>query len=266
MSGLTLSVDVSGLVPIQRKLVLTERQLEIAKQRTVLFGARVTHEAEVDEMKRCFSAPTDFTLKAFRVTFDKQRITSTVEIKDGYWTRSQNYLETQRYGGKRRFKAFENALTKLGVIPNGWMAVPGDGAEMNSFGNINVGQIRQVLSWFNAAEMVAGSMQNIHEKGRNKRRKGTKKSRGFEYFAAQPGFRTGRRSWVNGQTQTLQPGIYKRTYFGFGSAIKPVLIFVKGTSYKPIFKFDEVAQRTINTKVKPYMEKVLDQEVMKLWK
>lgn len=266
MSGLTLSVDVSGLVPIQRKLVLTERQLEIAKQRTVLFGARVTHEAEVDEMKRCFSAPTDFTLKAFRVTFDKQRITSTVEIKDGYWTRSQNYLETQRYGGVRRFKAFENALSRVGVLPAGWFAVPGEGAAMDSFGNMRVGQIRQILSWFDAAELVAGSMQNMRQKGRDKRRKGTKKARGFEYFAAQPGFRVGRGSWVEGQTQRLHPGIYQRSYFGFGSAIKPVLIFVKGTSYKPIFKFDEVAQRTINTKVKPYMEKVLDQEVMRLWK
>jgi len=265
MSGVSIQIDVSGLVPLSKKLELTERQLEIVKQRTVLYAGRVVKEAEVEEMKRCFNAPTNFTLNAFRVTFDKKNITSTVEIKDGYWTRSQNYLETQRYGGRRRFKAFETYLSRVGALPNGWLAVPGEGAEMDSFGNMKVGQIRQILSWFDANEWVAGSTQNMGQKGRDKRRKGTKKTRGFEYFSSQPGFRTGRGSWKNGQTQKLQPGIYRRTYFGFGSAIKPVLIFVKGASYKPIFNFDQVAQRTIETKVKPYMESAIQREVSKIW-
>jgi len=265
MSGVAIRIDVSGLVPLSKKLDLTNRQLEIVKQRTVLYAARVVKDAEVEEMKRCFNAPTNFTLNAFRVTFDKKNITATVEIKDGYWTRSQNYLETQRYGGKRRFKAFENALSRKGVLPSGWLAVPGEGADIDSFGNMKVGQIRQILSWFDAAEMVLGSTQNMGQKGRDKRRKGTKKSRGFEYFSAQPGFRTGRGSWKNGQTQRLQPGIYRRTYFGFGSAIKPVLIFVKGAGYKSVFQFEEVAQRTIDTKVRSYMEQAIQREASKIW-
>lgn len=262
--GSSSTIDVSDLVALGKKVELTERQFEIVKQRAVLYAARVVKEAEVEEMKRCFNSPTNFTLNAFRVTFDKKNITSTVEIKDGYWTRSQNYLETQRYGGKRRFKAFELALSAVGVLPHGWLAVPGQGAEMDSFGNMKAGQIRQILSWFDAAERVLGSTQNMGTKGRDKRRKGTKKSRGFEYFAAQPGFRIGRGSWKNGKTQTLTPGIYRRTYFGFGSAIKPVLIFVKEASYKPIFKFDEVAQRTIETKVKPFMQAAVQQEIDKV--
>ena len=261
---MALVIQVQGLVAQQNRLLLSQRQIEIATQRAVLKTAQAVREAEVDEMKRCFSSPTRFTLNAFKTTFDKARITATVEIKDGYWTRSQNYLKTQSISGERRRKAFENALQRVDVLPAGWMVVPGDAADLDSFGNISVGQIRQILSWFDAAELVAGSTQNMGQKGRDKRRKGTKTKRGFEYFAALPGNRSGRGSWKNGRTQNLEPGIYRKTAFGFGSAIKPVLIFVKDTNYKPRFMFDQVANQTIDRVLKPELNAAIQKELNKL--
>lgn len=239
-----ISYRIEGLDKLQSALTLAPGRFEIALQRTLIKTAQAVVKAEQDEIGRVFDRPTRFTLGALTTKFDKSAMTATVEVKDGYWLRSNNYLATQIHGGVRRMKAFEIALQRTGVMPVGWKAVPGEGAEIDAFGNMAVGQIRQILSWFDAAGMVAGSTQNMGEKGRDKKRRGAKKSRGFEYFAVHSGYRMGRGSWKNGRVQNLMPGIYKRTSFGFGIAIKPVLIFVRSTTYAPRFRFYEVARKT----------------------
>lgn len=240
------------------------RAIEIATQRALIGAGREVKDAEVKEMQRVFDRPTRWTLNSFQVTLDKARMEARVEIKDGYWYRADNYLQTQIEGGGRKHKAFETALRRVGVLPTGWFVVPGQKAALDGFGNISVGQIRQILSWFDAAEMVAGSTQNMGEKGRERRRKGTKKRRGFEYFVAHPGSRVGRGSWKNGRRQNLQPGVYRRTAFGFGSAIEPILIFVQRATYKPRFDFYGVAQRTIDREFKPRLDAALQLELDRL--
>lgn len=241
------------------------RAVEIASQRALLHTAREVKGAEVREMGRVFDRPTRWTLNSFQVRLDKAAMQARVEIKDGYWYRADNYLQTQIEGASsRRQKAFEKALQAVGVLPAGWFAVPGEKAALDGFGNMSVGQIRQILSWFDAAEMVAGSTQNMGEKGRERRRKGTKKRRGFEYFVAHPGSRVGRRSWKNGRRQNLQPGVYRRTSFGFGSAIEPILIFVKRATYEPRFDFYGVAKRTIDREFKPRLDAALQLELDRL--
>lgn len=240
------------------------RAVEIASQRALLHTAREVKDAEVREMGRVFDRPTRWTLNSFQVRLDKAAMQARVEIKDGYWYRADSYLQTQIEGGGRKHKAFETALRRVGVLPAGWFVVPGEKAALDGFGNISVGQIRQILSWFDAAEMVAGSTQNMGEKGRAKRRKGTRARRGFEYFVARPGSRVGRGSWKNGRRQNLQPGVYRRTAFAFGSAIEPILIFVQRVAYKPRFDFYGVAQRTVDREFKPRLDAALQLELDRL--
>lgn len=241
-----MKIDVQGLIPLQNYLKASQKQIEIATQRAILKTAQHVVKAEQEEIKKVFDKPTNFTLNALTIKVDKPKISASVEVKDGYWTRSDNYLSVQRDGGRRKLKAFERNLQHYGVMPSGWIAVPGQGAALDVYGNMSVGQIRQILSWFDAAERVSGSTQNMGEKGRAKKRKGTKRSEAFEYFVAQPGRRTGLRSWKNGRSQSLTPGIYKRTFFGYGTAIKPIIIFVRNATYGKRFKFFEVANRTID--------------------
>lgn len=239
-----ISYRIEGLDKLKAALTLMPKRFDIALQRTLIKTAQAVVKAEQDEMGRVFDRPTRFTLGALTTKFNKPAMTATVEVKDGYWSRSNNYLATQIHGGDRHLKAFERALQYYGVIPNGWFAVPGQGAAIDAFGNMSAGQIRQILSWFDAAERVAGSTQNMGQKGRDKKRKGTKTKRGFEYFAVYPGFRLGRGAWRDGRFNNLTPGIYKRTSFGFGKAIQPIIIFVRSVKYKPRFKFYEVARKT----------------------
>jgi hypothetical protein len=230
-----------------------KKRIPIATQRALIATARSIRAAEIKEMNKVFNNPTRWTLGAMKVGPQKNySIAVGILDPDGYYKRANYYLGTQVDGGVRRTKAFERALQRANVMPSGWYAVPGDGAKIDSFGNMGPGEIRQIMSWFSAAEPYAGSTQNMTEATRNKRRKGTKKKYGFEYFAAMPGSRMGRRSWVNGRSQNLQPGIYRRTFFGFGSAIKPILIFVPRVSYGKRFNFEAVARKVYEREFGPH--------------
>lgn len=246
MIKLSVKHDIPGLASALKQ---QNRKVEIAAQRALLKTAKIVREAEVAEMNKVFDRPTRWTLNSFNVKLDKAAWSARVEVKDGYWHRADNYLNTQIAGGGRKDKAFEIALRRRGVLPDGWRAVPGEKAALDAHGNISVGQIKQILSWFDSAEPYAGSTQNMGQKGRDKRRKGTRTKRGFEYFAASPGHRLTRRVRAK---QNLQPGIYKRTFFSFVgarggrlSAIEPIIIFVRSAKYRPHFDFYGVGQKVV---------------------
>lgn len=250
----TVKVDTSEMEQALREFgESSRRRIEVAAQRAVLRTARVLMVAERAEMERVFDRPTRWTLNAFRVALGRERmqggqmrsvagseISAELRVKDGYWYRADNYLDTQIAGGQRRQKAFERALQARGVLPAGWFAVPGQKARIDAHGNHSPAEIRQILSWFGSAEMVAGSTQNMTDATRAKRRKGTRTTRGFEYFAVSPL----RSSRIAGR-HALHPGIYRRTFFGFGAAIEPVMIFINGATYQPIFDFYGLGQRVV---------------------
>lgn len=239
------------------------RQVEIAQQRAVLGTARDVKTEVVNEMRRVFDRPTPWTLNAFTVRLQDGRIrpaaggeiSARVEVKDGYWYRADNYLQTQIEGASnRKQKAFERALQRVRVLPVGWLAVPGQRAKLDAYGNHSAGEIRQILSWFDAAELVLGSTQNMRDAGRNKRRKGTRRSLGWEYFAVQPGARRG----------GLHPGIYRRTFRALGGQIEPIVIFIQSASYRKRFDFEGVGRRTVERVFKPRLQRALDDTLSRI--
>lgn len=231
-------VDTSEIDRLRRQLgEQAKPAIQNALQRAVIKTGYKAKDAAVAEMHQVFHSPTRFTLNALRVAIDKQTITATVQPKDT-WSRADNYLNVQIKGGARKQKAFEEALTGRGILPSGWLAVPGQGARLDAHGNMSVGQIKQILSWFGGAEPYVGSTQNMTEAGRKKLRRGTRTRAGFEYFAVIPG-----RLRRNGARQPLKPGIYQRTFMALGKPIKPVLIFVKSATYKPIYPLQEIGEK-----------------------
>lgn len=249
-----IHIKIEGLEELKRKLAAMPRKVEIATQRALLKTAHHIREAEQEEMKKVFSSPTRWTLGAMKVKpTAKMEVSVGILDPDGYYKRANNYLQTQEHGGQRKFKAVEKALHYYGVLPSGWYVVPGAGAKMDAYGNMSAGQIRQILSWFDAAERWAGSTQNMGEKGRDKKRKGTKKTMGFEYFVTTP-YRPGR-------GHNLHPGIYQRLFFGLGKSIKPVLMFVKAANYKPRFNFERVARQTAAKHMNTELDAALQREL-----
>lgn len=154
-------------------------------------------------------------------------------------------LNAQIRGGQRRHKRHEVALQRIGILPSGMYIVTGQAANVDQYGNMSSGQINQILSYFSAfAEQ--GYRANMTAAARAKRAKGTKRACGFEYFVVRPG---DKRTWSRGEgkavgSHRMQPGIYQRVFSGFGTAIRPVMIFVSRANYRARLDFYGVAERT----------------------
>ena len=50
---------------------------------------------------------------------------------------------------------------------------------------------------------------------------------------------------TKGRKSHLAPGVYKRVVTGFGSSLKPVLMFVKQANYKKRLDFFGVVEKTV---------------------
>lgn len=258
-----IKIDIKGMKELQAKLKdFSERRIKAAVATALTRTAVQVRDKVKAAMPTSLDRPTPYTVRQLKyvaataerpvaaVGFGVVAITDqrgdVMRYQDlgANETPAGRYLHPQIHGGPRRNKPFENHLRAVRVLPAGWFAVPGERAKMDSYGNQSVGEIKQILSWFDAAEMTAGSTQNMRQKGRDKRIKGTKKTAGFEYFVVQPG---GSRSFArgNGKTgnHTMQPGIYRRVLHAFGSQVQPVVIFVNQAKYRQRFDFYGIAKR-----------------------
>lgn len=249
-----LHVKTDGFIELKQKLLLAPRQIEVATQRALLHTATKIKDNEIAEMTRVFDRPTRWTLGAMRVKVTgKMEVTAGIVDPEGAFKRAASYLDVQATGGQRKVKAFEKALQSRGLMPVGWFAVPGEGAKFDSYGNMSTGQLRQILSYFDAAESSAGSIQNMGYAGREKKRKGTRRAYGFEYLIVMPGK----------QRNLKQPGIYQRFFTGFGSSIKPVLIYIKTAAYRKRFDFERIANTTYDQNIESEIKTALNIEYMK---
>ncbi len=269
MAGLNINIR-DNAAEVLRDLGRLGQRADIALQRAVRDTAFAVRDAEQAEIRRVFDRPTPYTLNGLRIRYSRTEIAATVWLKDeldaGKGIAATKYLAAQIDGGARRMKRFESALSRVGVLPAGWRAVPGVGATYDAFGNMSRGQIVQILSYFQAFS-EGGYRANSTEDSRKRTAKGRKGTLGFEYFAAQPGFRMGRRSWMHGKSQHLQPGIYKRTFTGgLGprggreSEITPVLIFIRNPAYARRLDFFGVAKKAVDANFAPAVRRAIERE------
>jgi len=248
-----ISIKIEGVDDFLTRLALAPRQIEIATQRAMLKTAQQIHKAEKEEMQRVFDRPTRWTLGSMRV-----KVTNAMEIKvgivdpEGAYKRANNYLGTQIRGGPRGVKAMESALRAFG-LPSGWKVVPSKDVELDEYGNMSGGQIKQILAWFRSADMSSGPNASFG-KVRSARKSTKKRVFGFEYFVVLPG---------NKKTGLI-PGVYQRFYFAMGKSIKPILIFVNTTNYKSRFDFDRVARQTFDRVWPVEAEAAVQREIKKL--
>lgn len=137
--------------------------------------AKEVKEGEIKEMQKIFNKPTPYTLNSIQTdTATKERLTAAVWFK----SQAEKYLGPQVFGGDRAFKRMEGALRRVGVLPAGMYCVPGQRAKMDQYGNMDRGQIVQIISYFQAFG-EQGYRANITDKRKGKLAKGTKSKRGY---------------------------------------------------------------------------------------
>jgi len=221
-----ISVSVKMRVhELTRDVMGAQKQIRYATAVALTRTAKFAESKVKEEIARVFDRPTPYTLSATRVkSATKADLRAEVKIKDEALKAKPaiRWLAPQIYGGKREAKNFEYLLRTRGILGSDEFAVPGVGARLDGYGNMSRGQIVQILSQVGASR---DSLAN--QTAASKKRRGRKAA---QYFA------------ITTQRNGLRPGIYQRFGFAVGSAVRPVLVFVKSARYRPRLKFFEVAQ------------------------
>lgn len=188
-------------------------------------------------MARTFDRPTPYALGAVRVVNAKAGdLTGEVTLHGlpgGRGVSAHKFLGPEIAGGPRRDKASERRLKRAGVMPEGYQMVPGGGVQLDAYGNVPIKTVLQVLSWFQTYSAKGDRGRNLSAKTMERRRRGTRSQRGYEYFI------------VWDRRAGLHPGIWKRTFTGLGSAITPILMYVRPAKYRPIYEFPQTVDRVV---------------------
>lgn len=226
MLNISVKTDIDKLMPKLAAVGSRQAPFVVAMALTKT-GQKA--QAEVKKaMPQVFDRPTPYTLNStFLRPATKTRLEALVKIKDEAFKGipPNKFLHAQAFGGTRNLKRSERSLQIKGVLKDGMQVVPGKGATLDAYGNIRAGAMSKILS---AVQASADPMQN---ETKASRKRGASRRRKAEYFVGAPG--GGR----------LPMGVWQRTSFAFGSAIKPVLIFAKAGRYKKRLPFHDIVAR-----------------------
>ena len=204
------------------------------------------------EVARTIDRPTPWTMNSLRIKYaTRSNLSAEVAFKDRATAGAdRSVLQPHAFGGRRHYKTMEVRLLALGLLPAGWNAVPGAAAQIDGFGNMAQGQINQILNVVQSIVTAGGGKpesKTITRLAKGNKKKGVY---GFEYFIAPVGDGKG-----------IHPGIYQRVQTGFGSSIKPVLMFVKQAAYKQRFEFFSIGQRVVDRDLQPNFSAALQQAI-----
>jgi hypothetical protein len=202
-----LTIDVRGIKEIKSLLKLPK----IVASCLNTTAYKVT-QREREEIKKVFDRPTPFIARSPRY----QKATETTLIASVYIPpEGEKTLLAEVEGGPRKIKDYENMLRSSGVLPAGRLLVPGGGAKLDRYGNIDMDQLASV---FKSVGLVSKTNNT------KKRKKALAQS--DSYFVAK-GF------------DHLPQGVWKRLP---RNHVTPILLFISKTEYKSRLNFYNVAR------------------------
>lgn len=243
---ISVKVDISGL---ERKLQrLKEDQVPFATAQALTQTAHAVNEAIKSEMRSRFKGgPNPYSLRAFKVEkATKHDLRAVVRLRDdapskgNAWDKSLAHLFT---GGKRRYKRMEGAFNHIGVLPKGFMMVPGAACPLDGNGNPPPSFIVQLISYFNAFT-EQGYKANMTDKRRDQLAKITRSKtggmriNGVVYFISR-----GKGEWF-GRPQHLPAGIWAKSGT-HGVKVAPVFLFVKAGHWGKAIDLGAIARATV---------------------
>ncbi len=238
---------------VQKALEKAAGQVPFAMATALNKTAAKARDAVKAEMPRVFDRPTPWVMNSLRIRYaTKASLSAELAYKDRNSVESsRSMVEPHVFGGKRHFKAMEARLLNAGLIPKGYNAVPGGAAKLDAHGNMSRGQITQLLNVLGAYTEAGYNKANSKTIERLAKGNVKKNIYGFVY-------------WVNpvggsARSRHLQPGVYQRVTTGFGSSLKPILIFVKQGSYKKRLPFFESVQKTVDAEFTGEFNRAFDE-------
>jgi hypothetical protein len=252
-----ITVKIEGFQEVQAMLKKFPAQASRAAEIAIDKTAREVKAAIKQVLPQVFANPVPWTRNSLMVTSTKnhnmQAMVWFKEPERKGRSMTTHYLLPQVEGGQRKLKGFELAMGNKTFVP-------GSAAKLDRYGNISVGQIKQILSVLGRAEFAAGAQANITARSK----KINRKPRDYVYLPHGSG--------------KLPPGVYERyqTGVGFGAktkrtlpfgeyqkgrsrgrfasvirarGLRPVLIQTKAPRYSKRLPFYEIANKVIDMRL-----------------
>lgn len=255
-----ITVKIEGMQAKLAHIAGLGKQVRYAASRALNNVAFAVNAEIKGEMKRVFKGgATPYTLSAFRVTkASKDDLTATVALRLDSGGKARSYDVTLKHlftGGTRTWKGMEGAFRRLGVLPPGFMIVPGSACPLDGYGNPPRALIVQLISYFNAFG-EQGYRANMSDKRRSRMEKvgrtasGYKTIGGVAYFVSRgPGMWYGRR-------QTLPAGIWAKAGV-HGVDVKPIFMFVRTGRWRRFIDLRKIGQQIVGKRWQPKFEREL---------
>ena len=256
-----LKIEVKGLKELQAGLddIIKHRMPKITALAITATAKAVVTESQ-KEMQQVFDRPTPFILRSQWI----KMATPTDPSAEVHWKSAAGKairqfdaatktLSPHVYGGGRILKGFELSLQRMGILPNGYYAMPGNAADIDQYGNMSRSQIVQLISYFKAFP-EAGYKANITDikKARLAKHRIKAGKLGFVYFVGRPG--GGR----------FPLGIYKRTGY-FGRKLLPIVIFTRTPGYRKRWDIQGMTQRVVGREFPKNFKRIAD-ETLEYWR
>lgn len=241
-------MDISIKIDASRALELVERQLPNAApyvKATMLTGLSKVVQRKIQErMPVAFDRPTPFTVRGvWTKAATKSAPKASVYFPESQANAGRGKREYIRPGAEgaaaRRQKRSEMLLVKAGVLPAGWVTVPGSYAMRNlldGYGNMKGQYYSQIIRNLQLKTRVARLAKPISAaSAKRAARMGVEN----EFFAVAPG----KNALAKGGGW-LPPGVYKRTGKG-GRELVQYLKFVRKASYRPRLELAKIARAEV---------------------
>lgn len=239
---------ISVKVDVSRAMRLVGQNLPRAVpyvKASLLTGlAQQVRAGVVKQLPVAFDRPTDFTLRGvYTKPATKTAPTAVVYFPESHAASGKSKREYIRPGAQgssaRAQKRSELLLTRAGVLPAGWVTVPGRFAMqslLDGNGNMKGTYYRQIIRNLQLKATAARAARPIAP-GSVKRaaRMGVEN----EFFAVAPG----RNALAKGGGW-LPPGVYRRTG-ARGQVLQQYLKFVRKASYQRRLDMAEVANKVV---------------------
>lgn len=242
-----------SIAAAQRKVQGLPKQVRFAASVAANAALAAGRQAVQQRMGQVFDRPTPYVVRGAvavqNTTRDKLEgsLSLATATTGGGNVPAGKPLLAEVKGGTRRLKRSELLLQRRGLLPRGHLTVPGRGARLDAYGNMQRGQILEILAWFQTFTVRQSAQgqrnawrDNLTDAGRERKRLGTRNRVGREFFAVVPGDRKSR----------LAPGIYQRQVAGryvgpVGQRPVAVLLFVPRAQYARRLDFVEQAERAV---------------------
>lgn len=250
MAGvISVKVNIDGAIKALGRL---EKQQRVATMIALTKTAKHAQKMMQDEFKQRFDRPTPTVMKSLFVEpARKDKLAARMYLKDkplgGKNRRSMSeILEHHFVGGGRQHKQLEDVLRQYGYLEQGEVIVPGAAAKMDRYGNMSRGQITQILSQIGLVRAGFDSSPTASKRSRRNVARA-----GVIFWSGGP--MSARRKLVDrasgiayGYSGTGATNLPKGAWMRAGRSVKPLMIVVKGASYRRRFDFLRTGQAAVD--------------------